>query len=425
MVSDAGVPEVVTAIQVNQKEITGLFEGTNVFAALLLAITFQWNFEGGSLGKVETVSESYYRCAVNGESDHEGRNRQATWYYFRIDGGMRRQLTIDLVDLVGEYNYQPGTHGVTKDTRPVYSYDGKIWKFFDDVEWNEAATNLRIRFTPEHQSVWIAHIPPYTNRDLANLLRDLQGHPYLQKESIGKSVGGRDILLLTVTNPAIPENRKRVIWLMARQHAWEAGTSWVVEGALRYLLSSEAGAARLRDECIFKVNPMADPDGVARGGVRYNANGYDLNRNWDIIDPKLMPEIYALRRTLWDWVDSGHQIDLFVTLHNQEIEDLIEGLIGEGGIRFKELAERLSTQLKSKTTFYSPTGLSDSGLDTTSGLKGRMTVDQALLRDRRIPAFLLELSVEQIPALGHPPTIPDRLEFGAGLVQAMASVVLP
>jgi hypothetical protein len=395
-----------------------------MLALLLLAITFHSDFEGASLGKVEIVSESYYRCAVRGESDHEGRNRQATWYYFRMDGVFERQLTIDLVDLVGEYNYQPGAHGVTKDTRPVYSYDRKTWKFFENLEWVEKTTTLRLRFTAARQSIWIAHIPPYTNRDLDSLLRNLHGHPHLKKDSIGKSVGGRDILLLTVTNPAVPDRNKRVIWLMARQHAWEAGTSWVAEGALRYLLSSEPGAARLRDEYIFKINPMADPDGVARGGVRYNANGYDLNRNWDAVAPKLMPEIYALRQAILDWVDSRHRIDLFLTLHNQEKEDLIEGPIAAGGTRFKELADQLSRQLKKKTVFYSPTGISDSGLTTTPGKKGRMTVDQGLFSDRGLPALLLELSVEQIPALGHSPTIEDRLEFGAGLVQAVAAALI-
>ena len=70
------------------------------------------------------------------------------------------------------------------------------------------------------------------------------------------------------------------VWLMCRQHAWETGTSFVGEGAIRYLLSDEA--APLRKSLVFKILPMMDPDGCARGGVRFNRNGYDLNRNWDL-----------------------------------------------------------------------------------------------------------------------------------------------
>ena len=37
------------------------------------------NFEGGSVGKVEQVSPTHLRCAVQGQSDQEHRNRQANW----------------------------------------------------------------------------------------------------------------------------------------------------------------------------------------------------------------------------------------------------------------------------------------------------------------------------------------------------------
>jgi hypothetical protein len=44
---------------------------------LLLAVTFHTDFEGASLGKIEKVSETHFRCAVKGEADQDGRNRQA------------------------------------------------------------------------------------------------------------------------------------------------------------------------------------------------------------------------------------------------------------------------------------------------------------------------------------------------------------
>jgi hypothetical protein len=34
---------------------------------------------------------------------------------------------------------------------------------------------------------------------------------------VGKTVGGRDMLLLTVTNPKVPDQQKKVVWLMARR----------------------------------------------------------------------------------------------------------------------------------------------------------------------------------------------------------------
>src|SRR5207247_9426856 len=119
--------------------------------------------------------------------------------------------------------------------------------------------------------------PPYTNQNLAKLLRSFHSHPHVKRETRGKTVGGRYILLLTVTNPKVSDEKKRVVWLMARQHSWEAGTSWVAEGLLRFLLSSEPQAVRIRDDFVFKIFPMADPDGVARGGVRLDRKSTRLN----------------------------------------------------------------------------------------------------------------------------------------------------
>ena len=59
--------------------------------------------------------------------------------------------------------------------------------------------------------------------------------------------------------------------------------------------------------------------------MRFNANGYDLNRNWDTVDPRRMPEIAAQRKAILDWVDSGRRIDFFLTLHNTESEDYVAG----------------------------------------------------------------------------------------------------
>jgi hypothetical protein len=386
-----------------------------MFALLLLAATINTDFLGGSLGKVEWVAPVHARCAVEGEADQDGRNRQANWYYFRIDGAKGQDLTLDLVDLVGEYNYRPGSHAVSKDTYPVYSYDDRNWRHFEAVEWDDEEIRLRLRLTPEQDRVWIAHVPPYTNDHLDRLIAEASNHPHLELEVAGKTVDGRDMPLLTVTDPQVPPEEKKVVWLMFRQHSWETGSSWVGEGAVRYVLSEQPDAARMRRETIFKIFPMADPDGVARGGVRFNAHGYDLNRNWDLVDAVLMPEITAQRKAVLDWVDSGRPVHLFLSLHNTETSEYLEG-----PAEYRELAGRFR-QLLVKTTTFNPTRPEprDAASSSTPGMAGRMTVNQGLYHDRQIPAMLMEQMVSFNPKLGRRPTIQDRLDFGAGLARAM------
>src|SRR3954471_12151456 len=79
------------------------------------------DFEGGSLGRVEQISEANFRGAVVGQSDQDGRNRQPSWYSFRIDNAKGREVTVRLTDLIGEYNYKPGALCVRGDTPPLVS----------------------------------------------------------------------------------------------------------------------------------------------------------------------------------------------------------------------------------------------------------------------------------------------------------------
>lgn len=377
------------------------------------------DFEGGCIGQVEQVSPTQLRCAVRGEADQDKRNRQPSWFYFRLDGVAGRDLTVDLTDLAGEYNYRQHNGSGLRNMRPLYSDDDRTWHHFDTSQWIEDTSTIRIHLKPTGNRVWIARQAPYTHQHLKRLLDDLHSHPHFQQAVVGQTVQQRPMLLLTITNPKIADSNKKVVWLMARQHAWESGTSWVAEGALRFLLADKAAAVAIRDKFIFKVFPLADPDGVFRGGVRFNANGYDLNRNWDTFDARLMPEISAQRQAILDWVDGGHRIDLFLTLHNTEAADFIEGPPA-----LQPLAQRFWKLLTDDSTFYSPRGpRGDAAGTTTPGKQGRMNVNQALFHQRKIPAFLMEQMVDSSPKLSRPPTVPDRIKFGAALVRAMCAAV--
>lgn len=384
-------------------------------ATLGAGIRVRSNFEGGSIGAVQAVSPTHLRCAVRGQADKDRRNRQASWYYFELTDLPRTPVTIDLVDIAGEYDYRAPAYAITKGTRPVYSSDNRNWRHFtgEQISWSEAG--LTIRFTPERGRLFIAHVPPYTNRQLAALLDAHRRSPYLERETIGRTVERRDMLLLTVTNPAVPDARKKALWLMFRQHAWESGSSWVADGAIRFLLSDDPGAARLRDAAVWKIFPMADPDGVAAGRVRYNANGYDLNRNWDTIDPVKMPEIAAQRKAILDWVDAGRRVDLFLSLHNTESGEYLQAPSA-----YRDLGVRALKLLTDRTTFNPTVALRDNGPDPAPG---RMTVAQGLYRDRKLPSMLMEQMVERNSRLGRCPTAQDRREFGVALVRALYDAV--
>ena len=65
-------------------------------------ISIGWDFEGGNLVKAERTGSASFRCHVKGQVDQDGRNRQANWYYFRVDGAKGRTCAFTMVGLRGE-----------------------------------------------------------------------------------------------------------------------------------------------------------------------------------------------------------------------------------------------------------------------------------------------------------------------------------
>lgn len=393
------------------------------FPLLLAAATIHTDFEGGCLGRIEKVSETHFRLAVKGESDQDGRNRQANWYYFRVDGASSQPLTLDIVNLPGEYNYKPNRGAITKDTPPVISYDGVHWTHIKSYQYDAAGPKLRLVIQPRSAQFWIAHVPPYTNQNLAKLRAEIERNPSFHEEVIGKTVDGRNLQLWTITEGGA--KGKPTIWLLFRQHSWESGSSWAGEGAVRTLLAASSESEQLRSRIVWKIFPLCDPDGVARGGVRFNKYGFDLNRNWDVVDPVKMPEITAQRNAIRKWLKNGNHVNLLLTLHNTETGEYLEGPPDNGGAgKFKPLAERVFALLVKETTFAPTRPLSFAEETTAPGKKGRMTVVQGLYSDFGIPGFIMEQRISYNAKLAHLPEIPDRLKFGGGLVRALGDAVL-
>src|SRR5262245_34748609 len=134
-----------------------------LFLLPLAAITISTNFEAGNLGRIDKVSETHFRVGSPGDKDQDGRNRQPNWYYFRVAGAPTgREVTLDIVDLPGEYNYKPNRGAITKDTPPLISYDNKTWTHVTTFEYDAAEPKLRLLIKPEKPTFWIAHVAPYT-----------------------------------------------------------------------------------------------------------------------------------------------------------------------------------------------------------------------------------------------------------------------
>lgn len=293
-------------------------------------IRFNKNFPGGAIGTIEMVGDDDFRCRVEGQYNQFGRNRQPTWFYFRLDDVRDRTVTIRLTGLNGEYNNRPTRSNWSRDC-PVVSADNSHWEHVTDFHWDAEASEYVFTLQPKTNSLWIAYIPPYVASHLERLLRETESSPYTLTEVIGKTLQQRDILLMTVTDFNVPDDTKKHYWVVARLHAWEAFTSYVAEGLVRFLIDEKnPQAARIRQEAIVRVVIMADPDGCEAGMVRFNLNGFDLNRSWAAIDLRSKQslrdrsEVWYLKKA----IVAAHRekpIDVLFNLHDHQTGyDLLE-----------------------------------------------------------------------------------------------------
>lgn len=117
-----------------------------------------------------------------------------------------------------------------------------------------------------------------------------------------------------VYDPSNPQN-KQTIFLSSRVHPGESNASFMIQGAIDFLLQKNNKEAKmLRETFIFKIIPMLNPDGVVNGHYRSNYIGADLNRRWPNPSKLLHPTIYYTKKLL-KLCHQANQVLLFSDFH--------------------------------------------------------------------------------------------------------------
>ncbi len=119
-------------------------------------------------------------------------------------------------------------------------------------------------------------------------------------DTIGTSINGRYVLALKISdNAAIKEDEPEVFY-SSSMHGDELGGFVLMLRLADWLLSNYNLNSRVKtmvDNLEIWINPLANPDGAYTSGntitspTRYNANGYDLNRNFpDPMDQSIVQQ---------------------------------------------------------------------------------------------------------------------------------------
>jgi hypothetical protein len=193
----------------------------------------------------------------------------------------------------------------------VYSYDGDNWLRFTNHSYFGGIYTFTGTFTTDE--AYIATFFPFSYTEMQGYTNAVDASSWAIKSILGLSEQGREILLLKITNSSIPDNNKKVVYIIGRQHSAETCSSHMLRGMIDFLISDNLDAQRMRDEFVWYIVPMVNPDGVYLGKSRDTSEDRNANRDWK---NNLTVEINIVRDHITS-INNSIGIDFFIDWHSQ------------------------------------------------------------------------------------------------------------
>lgn len=167
----------------------------------------------------------------------------------------------------------------------------------------DADFDLNMKSSPEEIMEWDSY-PTYDGY-ISMMYQFATNHPVLCRiVNGGQTVQGRQILFAVISdNVNIPEPEPKFLYTSS-MHGDETTGYVLMLRLIDYLLTgygSNPEITNLVNNTEIWINPLGNPDGTYHGGnqtvngaIRYNANSFDLNRNYPGVDypgnPVIQPE---------------------------------------------------------------------------------------------------------------------------------------
>lgn len=229
----------------------------------------------------------------------------SAWWYFKLEGLQPGSVvTLD----VGDKRW-------ARPDQPQFSHDNRTWHLLEKGDYTRERTRYQYRVT--NPEVWLAWGPPFRLQESDELIAiTQQADASVEIFELARTLGGRPVKALRfpcTAHPDKPDTPPRQLWVQARQHAWESGSSWVAQGLIEWLISNDPAALALRNRAVVTIVPIMDVDNVEIGAGGKNRKPRDHYWDWDS-SPRF-PEVRAAIQQLRN-MDEKQSLDLFIDLHN-------------------------------------------------------------------------------------------------------------
>jgi hypothetical protein len=241
------------------------------------------------------------------------------WWYFRLDGvDTNKPLILEVTANQG--TVQTGTPGQTRKFPADYSLPAYAAFCADGTNWEHTARGERqgsrsiYRINATSSTLWLAWGPPFTLKDADRLVqRACALCPYAKSFVLAHTRGNRPVPGVRISQPGAGDGPRFSVWIQARQHAWESGSSWVARGFVEWLVSDDPAAESLRKKADIVIVPIMDVDNVEAGQGGKEQVPHDQDEDWSLAP--YFPEVAADMRSL-SALAKADRLDLFLDLHN-------------------------------------------------------------------------------------------------------------
>jgi len=308
-------------------------------------LMFHACFQSGNLGRVDWISDIEYDLFIRPDTCNP---RYRVWFNFTVQNVLCGQKVIfNIVNFSKSKSlYREGMSPMVKSTsRPKWQRipAKNVFYYRSPEHHKNYVMSFAFAFDRESDVYQFAYCYPYTYNKLQKFLNDIErlDLDYVSRRQLCVSVQQKQVDLLTITAPKnLKESAKRkVVFFTARVHPGETPSSFVCNGVISFLISEHPVAQVLRNDIVFMVVPMLNPDGVVLGNYRCSLMGFDLNRYWDEPSPWAHPSIVATKQLLLEMDENPLiSLDFYIDLHahSTAMNSFMFGNVYEDESRFEQ-----------------------------------------------------------------------------------------
>jgi hypothetical protein len=272
------------------------YESENAQACNTGAVRLTAAFEASRMDECKKLDNNKFLILLKPENTPIN---DSPWYAFKVTSKTEQTVKVTIKVSGKRHNRY----------LPKISHDLKSWQIHPHEYKNK---RLTLAVAASSTPTYIAAQEVIDNQYYVDWAKKLQATQSLSHNVLGKTVQGRPIYKLESRSKA---GSKEWLVILGRLHPPEITGALALFPFAETLLSNNKLADNFREKYNLLIIPNLNPDGVAMGNWRHNANGVDLNRDWISFN---QPETTQVHQYLQQLVAQGQKIKFAVDFHSTQ-----------------------------------------------------------------------------------------------------------